>query len=85
MLLTPGEISLATIQLNYVERQIVANFETNRLRASTSRAAQSQEQATSQRLAVVEAENRRLRADLKEAEEKLEAISSIERSIREQE
>ncbi|NQV86001.1 MAG: hypothetical protein HQ492_02885, partial [Woeseiaceae bacterium] len=45
MLLTPAEVSLAIIHLNYVEREIVANFETNRLRASTSRAAQSQEQA----------------------------------------
>ncbi len=85
MLLTPAEISLAVIHLNNVETQIVANFETNRLRASTSRAAQSQEQATSHRLAEVEAENRQLREDLKAAEQKLEAISTIERSIREQE
>lgn len=85
LLLTPAEISLAVIHLNSVESQIVGNFETRRLRASTSRAAQTQEQATSQRLAVVEAENRRLREDLKEAEQKLEAISTIERSIREQE
>jgi len=85
MLLTPAEISLAVIHLNNVETQIVANFETNRLRASTSRAAQSQEQATSHRLAEVEAENRQLREDLKAAEQKLEAITTIERSIREQE
>jgi hypothetical protein len=84
-LLTPGEIALATIQLNNVERQIVANAETRRLRASSSRAAHTQEQAITQRLNTVEAENRRLRRDLEEAEEKLEAITSIERSIREQE
>ena len=85
LLLTPAEISLATIQLNTVERQIVSNAEARRLRASTSRAAQTQEQAISQRLATVEAENRQLRRELEEAEQKLEAITSIERSIREQE
>ena len=85
ILLTPAEISLATIHLNSVERQIIANSEARRLRASTSRAAQTQEQALGQRLATVEAENRQLRRDLEEAEQKLEAITSIERSIREQE
>ena len=85
LLLTPAEISLATIQLNNVERQIVSNAEARRLRASTSRAAQTQEQAISQRLAKVEAENRQLRRELEEAEQKLEAITTIERSIREQE
>jgi len=85
ILLTPAEISLATILLNNVERQIVANTEARRLRTSSSRAAQTQEQATSQRLAAVEAENRQLRQALAEAEQKLEAITTIERSIREQE
>lgn len=85
LLLTPAEISLAVIHLNDVERQIIANAESQRLRASSSRAAQTQEAATSQRLTAVEAENRRLRRDLAEAEQKLEAITSIERSIREQE
>ena len=85
LLLTPAEIALATIHLNSVERQIIADLEANRLRASTSRAAQTQEQAVNQRLTRVEAENRRLRSDLAEAEQKLEAITSIERSIREQE
>ncbi len=85
ILLTPAEISLAVIHLNNAERQIVANSESRRLRASSSRAAQTQQQASSQRLATVEAENRQLRRDLEEAEQKLEAITSIERSIREQE
>jgi hypothetical protein len=85
ILLTPAEISLAVIHLNSVERQIMANFETERLRASSSRAAQSQQQATAQRLTAAEAENRRLLIELEEAEQKLEAITSIERSIREQE
>ncbi len=85
LLLTPAEVALATIHLNSVERQIVAETETRNLRLSTSRAAESQEQATYQRLSTVEAENRRLRRDLAEAEQKLEAITSIERSISDQE
>lgn len=84
-LLTPAEIALATIHLNSVERYIVANTEARRLRQTSSRAARTEEQAISQRLATVEAENRRLRGELEAAEDKLEAITSIERSIREQE
>ncbi len=84
-LLTTAEISLATIHLNNVERLIVANAEARRLRQSNSRAATTEERAVSQRLASVEAENRRLRLELEAAEDKLEAITSIERSIREQE
>lgn len=84
-LLTTAEISLATIYLNNVERFIVSSAEARRLRVSTSQAARTEEQAISQRLASVEAENRRLRQELAAAEDKLEAITSIERSIREQE
>jgi hypothetical protein len=84
-LMTQPEIALATIHLKSVETLIVANSESRRLRASTSRAAQTQEAAAAQRLATVEAENRRLRRELEDAEEKLEALTSIERSIREQE
>ncbi len=85
LLLTPAEIALATIHLNSVERMIVANAEARRLRTSTSRAARTEERAIGQRLATVEAENRQLRRELDEAEDKLEAITTIERSIREQE
>mgnify|MGYP001813752795 CR=1 FL=1 len=84
-LMTQSEISLATIHLKSAEQMIVLNSETRRLRASTSRAAQTREDATNQRLATVEAENRRLRRELEDALEKLEAIQTIERSIREQE
>jgi len=85
ILLSPAEISLATIHLNNVERQIVANSESHRQRASTTRTANTQEQALRTKLATVEADNQQLRQDLEEAEQKLEAITSIERSIREQE
>lgn len=85
LLLTPAEIALATIHLNSVEQLIIANTETRRLRESGSRAARTQEQAVSERLATVESENRRLRRELDDAESKLEAITTIERSIRDRE
>lgn len=83
-LMTPAEISLARIYLQSVENRIVLESEARRMRQSSSRQAQTEEQALNQRLATVEADNRRLRAELEDAEEKLEAITSIERSIREQ-
>lgn len=83
-LMTPAETALTTIHLKAVEEQIVLSAEARRLRASSSRAARTEEEAINQRLARVEADNRRLRRELEEAEEKLEAITSIERSIRAQ-
>jgi len=83
-LMTQSEIALATIHLKAVEQLAVTTSESRRLRASTSRAAQTQAEATNQRITTVEAENRRLRRELEEAEDKLDAITSIERSIREQ-
>ena len=86
-MLTPSEIHLATIQLNNVERLIVNVERLSIAEAESSRLSktESQEQATSRRLAAAEADNQRMRGELEEAEEKLEAITSIERSIREQE
>ena len=83
-ILTASEASLATIHLKSVERQIALSSEARRAMATSSRAATSEEEANRQRLAAVEAENRRLQEELADAEEKLEAITSIERSIREQ-
>jgi len=83
-LMTQSEIALATIYLKSSEQIIMQSAEARRLRASTDRAQRTEEDAINQRLATVEAENRRLRRDLADAEEKLEAITSIERSIRQQ-
>lgn len=84
-LMTPSETALTHIYLNSVEERLVAEAEARRLRQSAPpRVDRTEEQALSQRLAAIEAENRRLRTQLAEAEEKLEAITSIERSIREQ-
>jgi hypothetical protein len=83
-LMTPAEISLATIYLNDVETRTVLDNEARRLRSENSRAATTEAAAINQRLARIEAENRQLRESLADAEAKLEAITSIERSIREQ-
>ena len=84
-LMTPSEVALAQIYLEAVEEHIVLAAEARRLRQSSSRAARTEEQAINQRLANVEADNRRLRSELAEAENKLEAITSIEQSLRDQE
>lgn len=84
-LMTAYEIALAQIYLRNVEERLVNANETRRLRASTSRAQRTQEAALNEQLARIQTENRELRAALEEAESKLEAITSIERSIREQE
>ena len=83
-LMTRAEISLATIYLKSTEELMVLSSETRRLRASSDRAQRTEEAAINQRLATVEADNRRLRRELDEAEKKLDAITSIERSIRQQ-
>lgn len=77
-LLTPAELSLATIHLKAVEERIVLNAAARQLR-------ETEQAAVDRRVDTVEADNRRLRDELKDAEDKLEAITSIERSIREQE
>ncbi|MEQ8205977.1 MAG: hypothetical protein RIA65_07370 [Woeseia sp.] len=83
-LLTTGEIALATVHLRSVEQRLMLSQETARLREQSSRTADTEQRAVEQRLARVEAENRELRKSLAEAEQKLEAITTIERSIREQ-
>jgi len=83
-LMTNAEISLATIYLKDVETRIVLDAEARRLRSESNRASSTEAAAINQRIARVEAENRQLRQSLADAEAKLEAITSIERSIREQ-
>ena len=81
-LLTDTETALATIYLRSVERLNAASSEASRLRSAGQRTAASDARAASSRIATLETENRELRDALAEAEEKLEAITSIERSIR---
>jgi len=84
-LLTSTEMSLATIYLYSATRLNTISAEARNLTESTTRAARDEELATSQRIASIEAENQRLRRELADAEQKLEAITSIEREIRDQE
>jgi hypothetical protein len=83
-MLTPAEVSLATIHLYEIEERLKLGYQAERLQNERSRAASSEQQAIEQRIALVEAQNRELRQSLEEAEQKLEAITNIERSIREQ-
>jgi hypothetical protein len=83
-LLTTAELSLATVYLANAERLASASGEVARLLDASERATRAEQQSTARRIAAVEAENERLRKELAEAEEKLEAITSIERSLREQ-
>ena len=83
-LLTAAELSLATVYLANAERLAAATGEVARLRDASARASRAEQQTSARRIAAVEAENERLRNELAEAEQKLEAITSIERSIREQ-
>lgn len=83
-MLTTAENALATIFLKDVEARIVLDAEARRLRAENTRAATTEEAAIAQRISRVESENRQLRQSLADAEAKLAAITSIERSIREQ-
>jgi hypothetical protein len=87
-LMTPGEMALATIHLREVEERLVLDAETRRLRSENTRTATTEEAAmeaaVARRIANVEAENRRLRRSLDDAESKLDALSAIERSLREQ-
>ena len=83
-MLSTTEVSLATIHLQNVEQQLMLRREANRLREESSRSANTEQRAIEQRIARVEADNRALRQSLAEAEQKLDAITTIERSIREQ-
>jgi len=83
-LMTTTELAFATIYLQSVESRLVLDAESRRLRQENSAADSTEDAAIAQRIARVENENRRLRESLADAEAKLEAITSIERSIREQ-
>jgi hypothetical protein len=92
-LMTPAETALATIHLHEVEARLLLKADADRLREEIVLAEAAGEAlpdtptenaALAQRVTNVEAENRRLRQSLADAEAKLEALSSIERSLREQ-
>jgi hypothetical protein len=83
--LLPEEYVLALIHLKDVEERLILDAEADRLQQAIATAtAQRNERATQQLQAVLE-ENRQLKAALDEVRAKLDAITNIERSIRERE
>jgi hypothetical protein len=83
--LLPDEQTLALIHLKDVEQRLILDAEAERLqRAATAAAAQRNDRNAQQLQAALE-ENRQLRTALDEARAKLDAITNIERSIRERE
>jgi hypothetical protein len=83
--LLPEERVLALIHLQDVEERLILDAEAARLQqAVTAATAQRNDRANQQLQAALE-ENRQLRAALDEVQAKLDAITNIERSIRERE
>jgi hypothetical protein len=83
--LLPDEQALALIHLKDVEQRLILDAEAERLqRAATAATAQRNDRSAQQLQAALD-ENRQLRAALDEARAKLDAITNIERSIRERE
>jgi hypothetical protein len=82
--LLPEERVLALIHLRDVEQRLILDAEAARLQsAAAAAAATPRNDGTAARLATALEENRELRLALDEANSKLEAITNIERSIRE--
>jgi hypothetical protein len=83
--LLPEERILAAIQLRDVEQRLILDAAAEQLRTEMARAMALQDAATTTRLQDLLDENRRLQTELDDATEKLNAITSIEQSIRERE
>jgi hypothetical protein len=81
--LLPEERALAGVNLKNVEQRLILEEEARQLREASARASAREQAETLQRLDAALAENRRLQLELQDALQKLEAITSIERSIRE--
>jgi cell division septum initiation protein DivIVA len=83
--LLPGERVLALMQLKDVEQRLILDAEAARLQRAAQAAAAQRNDQSAQRLQAALDENRQLRQQLDEARAKLDAITNIERSIRERE
>jgi len=81
--LLPEERVLATIHLQEVEERLILDSAAQQQRQRSAAEISRLNADSTERLQAAEDENRRLREELAEAQEKLEAITSIERSIRE--
>jgi hypothetical protein len=83
--LLPEEHVLALVVLKDVEQRLVLDAEANRLRRAAAAATSQRNDRSAQELQNALEENRQLRAALDEARARLDAITNIERSIRERE
>jgi hypothetical protein len=83
--LLPDERILALVELKDVEQRLILDAEAARLQKAAQAAATQRSDQTAQRLQTALEENRQLRQQLDEARAKLDAITTIERSIRERE
>ncbi len=83
--LLPEEHALALIHLKDVEQRLILDAEASRLQQAAAAAAAQRNDRNSQQLQAALDENRQLKAALDEARARLDAITNIERSIRERE
>lgn len=83
--LLPAERVLATVHLRDVEQRLILDAEAEQIRQSAAEELATQVAESAQRLEAALEENRRLNAELETATEALDAITTIERSIRERE
>jgi hypothetical protein len=81
--LLPEERILALSHLKDVEQRLILDAEAERLQQAAQAAATQRNDQNTQRLQAALEENRQLRLALDEARSKLDAITNIERSIRE--
>jgi hypothetical protein len=83
--LLPEEQGLALIVMKDVEQRLILDAEAERLQRAAAAATAQRNDRSAQQLQAALEENRQLRAALDEAQAKLDAITNIERSIRERE
>jgi hypothetical protein len=83
--LLPEERTLALVHLKDVEQILILDAEAQRLQRAAQTAATQRNDQAAERLRAALEENRQLRLALDEARAKLDAITNIERSIRERE
>jgi hypothetical protein len=81
--LLPEERILAVVHLKEVEQRLILDAQAQRLQQAAAAATSEQNSENAERLRAALEENRRLQVELDEAREKLDAITNIERSIRE--
>jgi hypothetical protein len=83
--LLPEERTLALIHLKDVEARLILDAEANRLQRAAAAATAERNDRTTQQLQAALEENRQLKLALDDVRARLDAITNIERSIRERE